>query len=565
MLRLDPQNADALRLKQQILTNQNILGLALDLDLIPDFKTYIDQFTSFAGIVSDEFKTGIEDLLSAKNLTVLAGQVGLQVQATQETLNETNKELSDAVKEQAEAEDQLEQAQANVAEVRGQIQAALSDMNNHSISFGDVVGIVGEVGGAVLSIAAAIPSGGTSLAALVPDVIALGDSLSENAGPIVNALFQPETGTDGVANINDITKAYQNLNQDSAGVVGDISSVVSFVDLIDNLGHATTDNPQYTALLQRGAQLIHEQYLAEKQKLQAVQTVMFLTDKQARVMKLLTDTNNLFQNISNDERVIRDAGLRAIGSAQARIDALLGFAFRAQRSVEISKVTSNSSVRLDAGYVRPDVDRDFAEGLLGKDKDDGIAKLIAEYQQSWSLLLNAVDLQTEYNDFFTSPERNIDVATFSFTEPEILQAFRDNHDFSFSFTFDDLPSKQFEATIQNVFVSFVGATSSVDFVPCTVSHSGRYQQKGKNGEIVTQLLQPRTHTAQANVVRLKLDGVNFSASTTPLTAAQGINFWGRGVAGIWDVSIDEDDFKLKHVDLTNLTEIQVWVGYQFSS
>jgi hypothetical protein len=566
VLRLDPQNADALRLKQQILTNQNILGLALDLDLIPDFQTYSDQFKSLAAIVTEEFNTGIEDLLSAETLVALTGQVSAQVDATKTTLADTKQELTRAVAAQSDANDQLNQARTNVAEVRGQIQAALSDMNNHSISFGDVVGIVGEVGGAVLSIAAAIPSGGTSLAALVPDVIALGDSLSENAGPIVNAVFQPETGPDGGANIDAITKAYQNLNQDASGVIGDVSSVVNFVSLIDNLGHAVTDNPQYTALLQRGAQVIHEQYLAEKQVLQTDQAVNFLTGKVNDVANLLTETMNLFNKLTQDEKVIRDAGLRAIRSAQGHIDIVQGYAFRAQRSVEISKVKADSFVlRLDAGYISPDMNRDFAEGLLGKDKNDGIAKLVAEYQQSWSLVLNAVvDLQTEYTNFFISPERGIDVATFSFTAPEILQAFRDNHDLSFSFAFDDLSNNEFEATIQNVFVSFVGATSLFDFVPCIVSHSGRYEQKKKNGEIAIQLLQPQTHNVQADVVRLKLAGVNFTASTTPLTAAQGINFWGRGAVGIWGVSIDADQFRLKHVDLTNMSEIQVLVGYQFS-
>jgi len=86
-----------------------------------------------------------------------------------------------------------------------------------------------------------------------------------------------------------------------------------------------------------------------------------------------------------------------------------------------------------------------------------------------------------------------------------------------------------------------------------------------DGTIVTQLLQPKFHNVEAGTARLGLDGVNFSASTTPLTASQGLAFWGRGVVGIWTVSIDEDEFSLKHVDLTNLSEIQVWVGYQYSA
>lgn len=564
VLRLRPQDADAPRLKSQILLKQNILGMAIDLDLIPDFQEYINQFTSFKGDVDDDFNRGIAELLAAVQLDVLKQQVGLQVMAIQRMESDTSTELKSATDAQTAAEKQLQDAQAAVAQVSGQIRAALADMDNHTISFGQVLGTVGEIGGAVLSVAAAIPSGGTSLAALVPDVMALSDSLSENAGPIVDALFQPETTDPGGPDIDKIVGEFQNLNQDGKSFIQN-SAVVNFTNLVQNLDHAETDNPQYAALVQRGAQVAHEQYLAERQKAQADQTVIALHDKLISLQNMETVAIKLQMVVSNDQKLIKAAGLQAIRSAQARVDSLLGFAFRAQRSLEISLVKSESgAVRMDSGYVHPDVESDFAEAP--ESNNDLIAAYTAAYSASWSSLLSPIVLQTEFDNYFKGPNRQIGIGAFSFTDPSILKAFQDTHDFSFSFVFEDLPKKeQFQATIQNVFVSFIGATSSVDFVPCAVGHSGRYEQKMADGTIVTQLLQPKFHNVEAATARLALDGVNFSASTTPLTASQGLAFWGRGVVGIWTVSIDEDEFRLKHVDLTKLSEIQVWVGYQYSA
>jgi hypothetical protein len=59
-----------------------------------------------------------------------------------------------------------------------------------------------------------------------------------------------------------------------------------------------------------------------------------------------------------------------------------------------------------------------------------------------------------------------------------------------------------------------------------------------------------------------LGGVNFG-SDPPLTAPQSLAFWGRGVAGLWDVTIPQSEFDLAPPDLSGLSEIQVWTGYQF--
>ena len=88
----------------------------------------------------------------------MRGQLELQRQAVEgQSLTPRRKsELPSMLKE---ASDELLDAQAGVTAATSQIRAALDDMQNQSFNIGGIVGIVAEIGGAVLSIAAACPRG----------------------------------------------------------------------------------------------------------------------------------------------------------------------------------------------------------------------------------------------------------------------------------------------------------------------------------------------------------------------------------------------------------------------
>ena len=155
-----------------------------------------------------------------------------------------------------------------------------------------------------------------------------------------------------------------------------------------------------------------------------------------------------------------------------------------------------------------------------------------------------------------------DSRRLSFTDPDLLQNFRDTHDLQFTIEVRDLPAAHFDAKVQSVFVAFVGATSQSGVISCEVRHADRYEQARRDGSVAVQLLQPHTDTQQARTTRLELSGVSFG-SAPPLTAPQSLSFWGRGVAGRWGLSIPQSEFDLDSPDLTGLSEIQIWVGYQF--
>jgi hypothetical protein len=169
VLRLDPANARATQLQKQILLDQNILGLANTLDLIPSFDHFIAKFQGFGALVFGEFHAGVNLMLHANDLDAMRAQLKLQRQQAEGTVADNEEEVHAAVNALEEASDDVRNAQARLAEATREIEAALADMNDQSFDIGGLVGIVGEIGGAVLSVAAAVPTGGASLVALVPD------------------------------------------------------------------------------------------------------------------------------------------------------------------------------------------------------------------------------------------------------------------------------------------------------------------------------------------------------------------------------------------------------------
>lgn len=556
VLRLNPANAQAIQLQRQILLNQNILGLPRELDLIPDFERYIAAFQGFGSLLFGTFGNNIQVMLAAENLDGIRGLLVLQQQSIEGAVADTQEELQTAVSALKDAQDEVKAAQARVVEVNRQIQAAMDEMKNQSISIGEIVGIVSEIGGAVAAVAAAIPTAGASLVALVPDVIALSKSVIDNAGPILDALFNEE-----LPDVDNVTNAYKKVNQDVNKAIDGFekgkTALINFVNLVHKLAAGTTpDNAKSVALVQRGVELIHAQLLAQHRNAQADHSVKAVGAKLARANALLAKTQDLQGDLSGDARVLREAGLSGVRNAQLHLDSLLGFAFRAQRSVEIYTLKSEvQNLFLDAGYVHPDIERDFAE-------NHSDAKLIAAYTQSWARLLQPVKMEADYLSFFSGNNLDDDSRRLSFTNPDLLQSFRDTHDLQFTVDVRDLPATHFDAKVQGVFVAFVGATSPSRVISCELRHAERYEQKQPNGNVVVQLLQSHTDTQQARTSRLELAGVNFG-SAPPLTAPQSLSFWGRGVAGRWGLSIPQSEFDLDPPDLTDLSEIQVWVGYQF--
>jgi hypothetical protein len=244
-----------------------------------------------------------------------------------------------------------------------------------------------------------------------------------------------------------------------------------------------------------------------------------------------------------------------IGVVQAKADALLGLAYRAQRSVEIYTLEPvERHLLLDAGHIHPDDARMYAEGEI-----DG-PQLFAKLQQSWLQLLEPLGIQLRYTTYFDRPH-DFDRLRLSFVPDDsqfgqLLSTRR----FRFRVEPSDVPEGRADAKVTGVRVALVGAVHPDDEVSCEVRHGSTYEQRRDDGSIFAQHLQSLVSTRFALLRGL---GGDEGLSTDPEPPAVGsLAFWGRGIGGDWEVSVPGSQLN-SELDLSGLTEIQVWIGYRF--
>ncbi|MDX1928829.1 MAG: hypothetical protein SFV81_20025 [Pirellulaceae bacterium] len=264
--------------------------------------------------------------------------------------------------------------------------------------------------------------------------------------------------------------------------------------------------------------------------------------------------------LQNGIRILDDSAITTVRTAQRAVDALLADAFRAQRSVEIYTLKDVSGlVYYDSGFIHPDIEADFASELLDR------PSLIQAYQASWANLLQPISLQNAYVGYF-SGDPNYDFApdllTLEFTAPDLLSRFRTSRTLQFAIETLDLPSDVYEAKVERVEVALVGVLAPNDRVRCIVRHGDRYSQRQRDGQESTMLLEPRATLAIAPTVPLSTIGLVPTSGIATLSAPKFLSFWGRGVGGVWEVKIAADTPGDTPPDLSNLTEIQVWIALQ---
>ena len=209
---------------------------------------------------------------------------------------------------------------------------------------------------------------------------------------------------------------------------------------------------------------------------------------------------------------------------------------------------------LDAGLIHPDDARRYAEGEIDE------PQLVGLLQQSWLHLLEPLGLQQRYTSYFDRAH-DVDRLRLSFTpgDPQFAQ-FLDQQRLGFTVEALAIPAGRIDAKVTGVRVALVGAAHPAGEVSCEIRHGARYQQRRDDGTVFTQELKPLVSTRFA-----KLDGLggDEGLSTDPEPPAVGaVAFWGRGVGGDWEVSVPGSRLNAA-LDLTGLTQIQVWIGYRF--
>jgi hypothetical protein len=215
---------------------------------------------------------------------------------------------------------------------------------------------------------------------------------------------------------------------------------------------------------------------------------------------------------------------------------------------------ATEKVKLESGHLHPDKSRSYDEGEINE------IELVRLLNESWEGLLGLVDLQIEFDEFgnqFHNPDRRR--LSFRAGGPE-LETLRATRRFAFRIDAATLPAGQADAKVRGVRLALVGATHPAGEVTCAIRHGSAYETRGSDGSITVTLLQPRESNRNAKLERLVADE---GLGPDPLlTDPQSLAIWGRGIGGDWELSIPDHEFDAG-LDLTGLTEVQVWVAYQF--
>jgi hypothetical protein len=528
----------------------NALGLRRDLDVLPRFDAYRDAFTAFGSLVLDFLNQGAAVITQAPDLEIWEDFLEQQRRQAQAAHQSSLEDQGLADTEARLAGDALAGVQSQLDRTTADIQTALAEMQEEEVSFGDIVGTVAGIAGAVVAVVAAIPSAGASLVALVPSMVALSSAVIDNAEPVAKALMAGDE-----VETEKVKKAYDKAEKKAADVVKGAKAVVDFVKVVQKLNAATTpDNSKHLALVRHGVELTHELLLARHRVTLAEQRVEVAGARVGRATDAVSGVAAVESGLALVHDKVTSTGLNAISIAESKADALLTLAFHAQRSVEIyTLIDQEDKVRLETGHLHPDRSLDYSEGVIDE------FKLVQLLQDSWEGLTGLLQMQLEF-DGFTNQFIDKDWRRLSFRAdgPEV-ERLRSTGRFDFRIDAASLPTAQKQAKARAVRIALVDAIHPAGACTCEIRHGSTYETRHSDGTITATVLQPRSSTREAKLERLAADeGIG---PDPLLTEPQSLSFWGRGLGGDYELSIP--DHELKVLDLSALTEVQVWVGYTF--
>ena len=566
-LELQPNNPDAVQWNRQFMEfprprpvtpdiawepgGLNALALPRDLDVLPRFQTFANTFAAFSILVLDFLRSGTTVIGQQAQFDTwqafLTKQRDAAVAAQAKTLED---------REQAETEarfsaEAIASVQARLDQTTADIQAAMEEMREEEMSFGDIVGTVASVAAAVVAVVAAVPSLGASLVALAPSMVALSSAVLDDADDIAKAVLAGDP-----ADTEAIKKAYDKVDKQSADVVKGAKAIVSFVEVVQKLSKSVTpDNSKHVALVRHGIELTHELLLARHRITLADQRQEAAVARVARAGEAIAGINAVIAEVSTSAERFRRTALHAIAIAEGKADALLTLAFYAQRSAEIYTLNDHEDkVHLESGHLHPDDFRAYLEGEITE------IDLVGLLDASWSGLLGLLQLQVEFDQFttqFHEPDRRR--LSFAAGGPEV-ETLRATRRFPFRIDASSLPADQFDAKARGVRLALVGATHPAGEVTCEIRHGSAYETRRNGGAIHVAILQPRVSTRNAKLERLLAD--EGLGPDPVLTDPTSLSFWGRGIGGDYEFSIPDHEFDAG-LDLTGLTEVQIWISYQF--
>jgi hypothetical protein len=546
VLLLRPRNRDpeALRCIRQILANQNVLGLPLDLDVPPDFRNYISRYTEWGALLTDFTTNATNLLLTASSTEDGASMFEVYAKEIEQRIAVDALEVEAARRGLEASTRSAERSRERLNELSKEVEASLQKMaEEHStIDIGTVFMVV-QVAVAIIGIGAAAYTGGASLLALRPGLATLAD--------VAEPLASKELTDVSPAEVAEVSKAYKGVGKEIGDVVGAGKKLVSLVGTIEKLTKGKTpDNSKHVELLRKLAEATLEVLIANLRLEQVSLTVAARELQHANDVGLRDTALDVLAQLQQGAEVLEEAGLESLKNTRASFQLLLRALFEAQRAAEIHTFQDLSArVHLEAGYIHPDIERDYTEGEIRKQA------LISAYTRSWALMLSPLELERVFLDHEKHPAFALSSGVFhrEFADPDTLATLKRARRISFDVTLADLPVHNYEVRVYDVYVALVQAQAPIGVVRCRVGRGPVYIVRTRFGEAKALFLSGHVTEVQAGTV--PLDAVAITALTQPSWQSRTNDLWGYAVAGTWELSVPVGE----NVDLAGVTRVEVLI------
>lgn len=435
-------------------------------------------------------------------------------------------------------------AKSRVDDITSQIQAKKVELENAHVDIAQA--IIGTVG-LVASLIAAIPTAGTSLVGAVTSIATIVDSVQKSGVlDLISELAKPSEQQNA---IKELKKQAVGIQGYVKGAVSSIDTIISFPKMLEELWTAKIDNEGYRKLIADSITLVHQQLLAKLRKTQAGFTSQAAQKRFDQGVVNKASAKTQLDGLQQEVPVLEKASLSLIRMAQHYMNILTQYAFFSARALEIYTLSDKSQdIRYDYGYIHPDFEANYKLGLIP------MASLLEQYNFSWGRLADMLKYKKQYDQYFSTGNWIHDYHRMAFKDRILLSEFRSKPKLDFTIRIEDLPSSRFEAKVESVYVAFVGGKSKPQNITAIIEHSGRYEEKKRDGSKVETSLKSRAGVVSAKLTPLQSDG--------GIGISHEMDFWGRGLAADYHLYIEADEIKNSGVDLSGVIEIQVWIGYQ---
>jgi hypothetical protein len=560
-LMLVPGNSKAQLLLDQINTNQNILGMPRDFDLVPDFERYQELVERDSQIVQDLFQTSLDLLLDASHVNGddrrLTGQIG-HINSSLDIFNK-EKDAAELAKDSARAN--LVMADKRIEALKVEINANRAELEKHKLEVED--GKAWNLFLVIVAVVGTVYTSGLSLATL-PGLLAKAQNTwteLEYDEKTKTATYRGKTILDWInwqdekGNYNPKPKPeIEALIKGLTGVINNVGDIIKKEQLLSDIDKSTVDgqlNSQYKDLLKKSAELAFERADAN---LRLKQTELLLDAAVMRIPQANDDLKEIEKQkaeLSGDIRKLAEINRKLVNGTQEYGNYIIKFIFWAVRSLEIYTLEDFSGeILYDYGYTHPD---DEENAYLAMSRGDGshIREFMNQYISSWSKLPKVITYRNKYETY--NMGLGDDDQYWHFKDVAKLDQFRQKAEFDFSIALDEILPGRFETKVEAVCISLVGATANDPTITCILEHSGQASIKKRDGTII-QVMAPPKQTSVSATKDGTIEELN-EESLLPF-------YWGKSPTAWWRLFIEPDVLNRSNINLSGLSEIQIKIKYR---